>query len=243
MDSHEATTLRSRRSTPADDNGPAPLCCRSSHANQNLSRIHSSCQNGIAPRFSPMPRMRPALHRANTCAFPKRTAWLPGLLLGLLAMVFGCNGNKSQTSPPPNSPTPPAPTPVSGIDITTYHDDVGRTGLNANESILTPGNVAASTFGLLRVLAVDGKVDAQPSIFPISPLPAQSRTSSSRPRSTIAYTHSTPIPELSFGRPPFSAAARLPATITDAGRFRRKSALHLHRSSIATPEHMEPSLL
>ena len=109
-----------------------------------------------------MPRMRPALHRANTCAFPKRTAWLPGLLLGLLAMVFGCNGNKSQTSPPPNSPTPPAPTPVSGIDITTYHDDVGRTGLNANESILTPGNVAASTFGLLRVLAIDGKVDAQP---------------------------------------------------------------------------------
>jgi hypothetical protein len=46
--------------------------------------------------------------------------------------------------------------------VTTYHFDVARTGLNPNENTLTPTNVTSSGFGLLRVLPVDGKVDAQP---------------------------------------------------------------------------------
>jgi len=50
----------------------------------------------------------------------------------------------------------------SGVDVVTYHDDIARTGLNANETVLTPGNVNASKFGLLLILAVDGKVDGQP---------------------------------------------------------------------------------
>jgi outer membrane protein assembly factor BamB len=44
----------------------------------------------------------------------------------------------------------------------TYKNDNFRTGLNSTESVLTPANVSAATFGLLRVLKVDGKVDAQP---------------------------------------------------------------------------------
>jgi len=48
------------------------------------------------------------------------------------------------------------------VDVTTYHFDVGRTGLNPNETTLTPSNMTSAKFGLLRVLAVDGKVDAQP---------------------------------------------------------------------------------
>jgi outer membrane protein assembly factor BamB len=55
-----------------------------------------------------------------------------------------------------------AATNSANVDITTYHDDVGRTGLNPNESILTTTNVTSSQFGLLRILSVDGKVDAQP---------------------------------------------------------------------------------
>ena len=51
---------------------------------------------------------------------------------------------------------------AAGIDITTYHDDVARTGLNPNEATLTLGNVASATFGLLRTLPVDGLVDGQP---------------------------------------------------------------------------------
>ncbi|HTV81067.1 MAG TPA: hypothetical protein VME18_00335 [Acidobacteriaceae bacterium] len=49
-----------------------------------------------------------------------------------------------------------------GRDVVTYHYDVERTGLNANESTLTLDNVNSSTFGLLRTFPVDGKVDAQP---------------------------------------------------------------------------------
>lgn len=53
-------------------------------------------------------------------------------------------------------------TPASGVDVTTYHFDVARTGLNPKETTLTPQNVNSKQFGLLRVLAADGKVDAQP---------------------------------------------------------------------------------
>jgi len=47
-------------------------------------------------------------------------------------------------------------------DVLTYHNDNARTGLNPNETILTPANVNSSAFGKLFLLSVDGKVDAQP---------------------------------------------------------------------------------
>lgn len=50
----------------------------------------------------------------------------------------------------------------SGNDVLTYHNDNARTGQNLHESALTPTGVNASTFGLLFVISVDGKVDAQP---------------------------------------------------------------------------------
>ncbi|HEY6488408.1 MAG: pyrrolo-quinoline quinone [Terracidiphilus sp.] len=69
----------------------------------------------------------------------------------------------ASTSPNPPPPTPVPPTPTTGsVDVTTYHFDTGRTGLNPNESALTQSNVNSSSFGLLRLLPVDGKVDAQP---------------------------------------------------------------------------------
>ena len=49
-----------------------------------------------------------------------------------------------------------------GIDVTTYKNDLNRTGQNPSETALTLTNVASATFGLLRLLPVDGKVDAQP---------------------------------------------------------------------------------
>ncbi|MBB5056122.1 hypothetical protein HDF16_000791 [Granulicella aggregans] len=55
------------------------------------------------------------------------------------------------------------PPPVAiGIDVTTYHYDNARDGLNAQETTLTPANVNSTTFGLLGLFPVDGKVDAQP---------------------------------------------------------------------------------
>ena len=64
----------------------------------------------------------------------------------------------------PTSPTTPAPptTPTTGTDVVTYKNDLLRTRQNTTESVLTTANVNATTFGLLRNLPVDGKVDAQP---------------------------------------------------------------------------------
>ena len=49
----------------------------------------------------------------------------------------------------------------TGLDVPTWHYDIGRTGLDAQETSLTPTAVAA-TFGKRSVLAMDGAVDAQP---------------------------------------------------------------------------------
>jgi hypothetical protein len=50
----------------------------------------------------------------------------------------------------------------AGTDVLTYKNDLSRSGQNLTESTLTPATVVSSTFGLRRVLPVDGKVDAQP---------------------------------------------------------------------------------
>ncbi len=51
---------------------------------------------------------------------------------------------------------------MSGTDVTTYHDDLARTGQNITETILTQANVNSTKFGLLRNLPVDGLVDGEP---------------------------------------------------------------------------------
>jgi outer membrane protein assembly factor BamB len=50
----------------------------------------------------------------------------------------------------------------TGTDVTTYHNDVARTGQNLTETVLTQANVNSTTFGLLHNLVVDGRVDAEP---------------------------------------------------------------------------------
>src|SRR5678809_383225 len=82
---------------------------------------------------------------------------------GAQFLVVVSNALGSATSNPATltvSSTPPPPPSV--VDVVTYHNDIARTGQNLKETILTTANVNSSTFGKLRSLSVDGKVDAQP---------------------------------------------------------------------------------
>jgi outer membrane protein assembly factor BamB len=92
------------------------------------------------------------------------------LLLAIVALtcaaVFvACGGGSSPAAAgsgsgttPPTDPTEPA----NPTDVLTYKYDLARTGQNLTETILTVANVNSASFGLQRVLATDGKVDAQP---------------------------------------------------------------------------------
>lgn len=48
------------------------------------------------------------------------------------------------------------------VSITTWHDDVARTGMNASETQLTPTNVRSASFGKLFSYPVDGQQYAEP---------------------------------------------------------------------------------
>lgn len=80
---------------------------------------------------------------------------------GVAAGLTDCGGGSS-SAPPSQPPSGSPPPPAAQTDVTTYHDDIARTGADLTESVLTPANVNPTSFGLLRFLAVDGKVDAQP---------------------------------------------------------------------------------
>jgi hypothetical protein len=69
-----------------------------------------------------------------------------------LLAVYACRGGGGGGTSPASS--------FTGVFTQRY--DAQRTGQNRQESILTPSNVAGSTFGKLFACAVDGEVYAQP---------------------------------------------------------------------------------
>jgi len=73
----------------------------------------------------------------DRCAFP----------IAALAFLYCCNLH-AQTA------------------ITTYHGDPQRTGWNSHETVLTPANVASSSFGHIATITLDDQVDAQPLVVP-----------------------------------------------------------------------------
>ncbi|HEY7289231.1 MAG TPA: hypothetical protein VH583_05285 [Vicinamibacterales bacterium] len=60
-----------------------------------------------------------------------------------------------------------------GTDVVTYHNDIGRTGQNLTETILTPANVSVTTFGKTAFFNTDGRVDAQPLYLSALSIPGQ----------------------------------------------------------------------
>src|SRR5947209_2194645 len=79
---------------------------------------------------------------------PRSTRWTPWLSGGLAALIL-------QLAMAPVIQAAPA-------NVLTSHNDNFRTGLNTNETILSPANVNASTFAKLFTYGVDGYVFAQP---------------------------------------------------------------------------------
>lgn len=86
-----------------------------------------------------------------------------GLLALCLTLLGGCShgGGGAGTTSTTTAPSPPPPS-SSHTNVTTYKNDLARSGQNLTETTLTLGSVNPASFGLLRTLATDGKVDAQP---------------------------------------------------------------------------------
>jgi hypothetical protein len=81
---------------------------------------------------------------------------------GSTFLVVVSNGSGSTTSGSAKL-TVVSGTPMPrGTDVTTYKNDQSRSGQNLTELTLNLTNVAPTSFGLLRTLPVDGRVDAQP---------------------------------------------------------------------------------
>ncbi len=90
------------------------------------------------------------------------TAVLPFWLAGCSSSTTPASTPATPSSPVTTTPAPTTPPAITIPDVTTYHYDNTRQGLNAHETTLTLANVNSAGFGLLGNYPVDGKVDAQP---------------------------------------------------------------------------------
>ena len=109
----------------------------------------------------------------STALLHRRSAAITIAAAAAVLALAGCGGVSANTASPAPSPSPvpnsgPSPTPTptppapSSVNIPTWHADNGRSGLNSNETQLTPANVNAAAFGKLFSYAVDGYSYAQP---------------------------------------------------------------------------------
>jgi outer membrane protein assembly factor BamB len=111
------------------------------------------------------------ISRENPLRYGIRT-FVAAAIIASLGMAAGCSGSHSQKSSAAaqqgdssaalSKPNDVATAPTGPVNVLTYHNDNARTGLNANEAILTPRNVNSTDFGKIAFLPVQGLVDAEP---------------------------------------------------------------------------------
>jgi Abnormal spindle-like microcephaly-assoc'd, ASPM-SPD-2-Hydin len=91
-----------------------------------------------------------------------------GSLSGTLSVTDNASG-----SPQTVSLSGTGITQATGVTVTTYHNDNGRTGQNLQETILNPSNVNTTSFGKLFSQATDGYSYSQPLYVPSVAIPGQ----------------------------------------------------------------------
>lgn len=116
--------------------------------------------NGTAPLSYQWQKGATAISGATASSYTTPATTLADA--GATFQVVVSNSAGSVTSNSAKLTVAPGTTMTQGVDVTTYKNDLNRSGQNLSESALTTANVASATFGLLRLLPVDGKVDAQP---------------------------------------------------------------------------------
>ena len=81
-------------------------------------------------------------------------------------MLFecGCGGSASTVSGGSTGEQPQRK--VGHTVVATYHNDNGRSGVNATETTLTPATVNVNSFGRVAAIAVQGEIYAQPLYVP-----------------------------------------------------------------------------
>lgn len=90
---------------------------------------------------------------------------LLGVALWLVAAT-GCGGSGAPPAQAGNPTDSPPPAPAQPTVVGTYHNDNARTGANITESVLTPANVNAVSFGKRAAIQVVGDIFAQPLYIP-----------------------------------------------------------------------------
>ncbi len=150
------------------------------------------------------------------------------VVLFLLSTALFCNAANSSgngAAAPASRPADPNLTIPYPTDVLTYHYNVYRQGATLQETTLTPSNVNSTSFGKVGFFSVDGKVDAQP-------LYVNKQFIGGSLNNTV-YVVTGSRQRLRFqrgqrhgnsGGSRYWAAAKLPAIITAATRFRRRSA-------------------
>jgi Immunoglobulin domain/PQQ enzyme repeat len=114
---------------------------------------------GAAPLSYQWQRNGAAITGATAAAYTTAAATLGDTGSSFAVVVTDAGGSSTSRSATLTVTSAAGP---AGTDVLTYKNDLSRSGQNLSETTLTPANVTSSSFGLLRNLAVDGKVDAQP---------------------------------------------------------------------------------
>jgi hypothetical protein len=101
---------------------------------------------------------------------PGSTVWrihLAALALLMLIASTGCGGGGGgATSDQQGTTSSPPPVELAHTTVSTYHNTNDRTGSNLTETVLTPDNVNAVSFGKRAAVPVAGSIFAQPLYIP-----------------------------------------------------------------------------